>query len=62
MIYDVDMAAYDMIYIPRFMKIGLGIPIILRSLPQQFERLQFRYDVKDLCSMLLRWAQVASYT
>jgi hypothetical protein len=47
----VGMAASGMKYISYFMQIGSSIPIILWSLPQQSERLQFWYD-----------AQVASCT
>jgi hypothetical protein len=35
----IETASDDMIYIISFMKIGLGIQVILRVLPQQFERL-----------------------
>jgi hypothetical protein len=35
----VEMASSGMIYIPILMTIGSGIRIILRVIPQQFERL-----------------------
>jgi hypothetical protein len=40
-IYDIasEMASGDMIYIPSFTTIGSGIRVILRIIPQQFERL-----------------------
>jgi hypothetical protein len=38
--YTVEMASDGMIYVPRFMKIGLGIQVILRLLAQQSEKLQ----------------------
>jgi hypothetical protein len=38
--YAVMMASGGMIYIPTFMMIPSGIKVILRLLPQQFERLQ----------------------
>jgi hypothetical protein len=41
--YTVDMAPDGMIYIPSFTKIGSGTQVILRSLPQQFERLYCWY-------------------
>jgi hypothetical protein len=41
--YTVEMASGGMIYIPSFMKIGSGIQLILKVLPQQFERLQCWY-------------------
>jgi hypothetical protein len=41
--YTVKMASDGMIYIPSFMKIGLGIQVILRLLPIQSERLQCWY-------------------
>jgi hypothetical protein len=36
-------ASDDMIYITRFMKIGLGIQVILRLIPRQSKRLQCWY-------------------
>jgi hypothetical protein len=48
LIYEVH-CSDGMIHIPRFMKIGSGIQVILRLLPQQFERLQCWYtDGRDL--------------
>jgi hypothetical protein len=41
--YIVDMASAGMIYVPSFMKISLGIQIILLLLYQQFQRLQCWY-------------------
>jgi hypothetical protein len=41
--YTVEMASGGMIYIPSLMTIGSGIRVILRILPQQFERLQCWY-------------------
>jgi hypothetical protein len=38
--YAVEMASDGMIYIPSLMTIGSGIRVILRVLPQQFERPQ----------------------
>jgi hypothetical protein len=38
--YAIKMASGGMIYVPSFMTISSGIQIILRILPQQFERLQ----------------------
>jgi hypothetical protein len=38
-IYTNEIASDGMIYIPSSMKTGLGIHVILRLLPQQFERL-----------------------
>jgi hypothetical protein len=35
-----EMVLGEMLYIRCFMTIGLGIQVILRQLPQQFERLQ----------------------
>jgi hypothetical protein len=43
MTYTVEMALGSMIYISSFMMIGSGIQIIVRLLPQQFDRLQFWY-------------------
>jgi hypothetical protein len=37
--YTVEMASDGMIYISYFMKIGLGIQVILRLLPRQTDRL-----------------------
>jgi hypothetical protein len=41
--YTVEMASDGVMYIPSFIKIGSGIKVILRLLPQQFERLQCWY-------------------
>jgi hypothetical protein len=41
--YIVEMASDGMIYIPSFMKIGSGIQVILRLLPQQSKRQQCWY-------------------
>jgi hypothetical protein len=41
--YTVKMASDGMIYLPDFMKIGLGIKAILRLLSRQSERLQCWY-------------------
>jgi hypothetical protein len=41
--YTVDTASDGIIYIPSFMTIGSRIQVILRSLPQQFERIQCWY-------------------
>jgi hypothetical protein len=41
--YTVEMASDGMIYVPSFMKIGLGLQVILRLLPAQSERLQCWY-------------------
>jgi hypothetical protein len=41
--YAVQIVSDVMIYIPRLMTIGSGIEVILRLLPQQFERLQCWY-------------------
>jgi hypothetical protein len=38
--YTIELASDGMIYIPSFIKIGLGIQIILRLLPPQSEKLQ----------------------
>jgi hypothetical protein len=37
--YTIEMASVGMIYVPSFMTIGSGMRVILRVLPQQFERL-----------------------
>jgi hypothetical protein len=37
----VEMSLGGMIYIPSFMTISSGIQVILRLLPQRFERLQY---------------------
>jgi hypothetical protein len=37
--YTVEMASGGMIYVPRLVTIGSGIRMILRVLPQQFQRL-----------------------
>jgi hypothetical protein len=39
----VEMASGGIMYIPSFMKIGLGVQVILKLLPQQFERPQCWY-------------------
>jgi hypothetical protein len=39
MMYSTEMASDGMIYIPSFMMIGSGIQVMLRLLPEQFERL-----------------------
>jgi hypothetical protein len=41
--YTIEMASHGMIYVLSFMKIGLGIQVILGLLPGQFERLQCWY-------------------
>jgi hypothetical protein len=41
--YTTEIASDGMIYIQSFMKIGLGIQVILRVLPRQSERLQCWY-------------------
>jgi hypothetical protein len=41
--YNVQMDSGGMIYIPSFLTIGSGIQVILRLLPQRFERLQYWY-------------------
>jgi hypothetical protein len=41
--YIVEMYSGDMIYVPSLMTIGSGIRVILRELPEQFERLQCWY-------------------
>jgi hypothetical protein len=41
--YAAEIGSRSMIYIPRFMIIGLSIQVILTLLPQQFERLQCWY-------------------
>jgi hypothetical protein len=41
--YTIAVASDGMIYIPHFMKIGSGIQVILRLLPEKFERLQCWY-------------------
>jgi hypothetical protein len=41
--YAVEMTSDEMIYIPSFMTMVLVIQVILRLLPQQFERLQCWY-------------------
>jgi hypothetical protein len=41
--YAVEMASGGMLYIRRFVIISSGIQVILRLLPQQFERLQYWY-------------------
>jgi hypothetical protein len=41
--YTVQMASNNKIYILSFMRIGSGIRVILRLLPQQFEMLQCWY-------------------
>jgi hypothetical protein len=40
---NVEMTSDGMIYVPSFMKIGLGIQVILRLLSRQSETLQFLY-------------------
>jgi hypothetical protein len=42
--YTVEMASEGMIYVPSFMKIALGIQVILRLIPRQSERLQCWYS------------------
>jgi hypothetical protein len=42
-----------MVFIPSFIIIGSGIEVILRVLPQKFQRLQY-YNGKDLSSPALR--------
>jgi hypothetical protein len=41
--YSVDVASNGIIYVPRLMKIGSDIHVILRLLPRQSERLQCWY-------------------
>jgi hypothetical protein len=41
--YVVESTSYDMVFIPWFVTIGPGIRVILRLLPQLFERLQCWY-------------------
>jgi hypothetical protein len=41
--YAIEMATGGMIYIPKFITICSGIQVILRLIPQQFERPQCRY-------------------
>jgi hypothetical protein len=41
--YAVEMASVGLIYIPNFMMNGSDIQVILKLLPQQFERLQCWY-------------------
>jgi hypothetical protein len=41
----VDMTSDGMMYIPSFMKTGLKVQVILRLLPQQFDRIWFWYSV-----------------
>jgi hypothetical protein len=41
--YTVELASDDMIFVSCFMRSGFGIQVILRSLPRQFEELQYWY-------------------
>jgi hypothetical protein len=46
--YTIEMTSDGMIYIPSFVTIGSGIQVILRLLPEQFERLQcwyYRFEI-----------------
>jgi hypothetical protein len=53
-------ASYRMIYTPRFVTIGPGSRLILKLLPQQFQRLHTGTTAGwDWWSTLLRWPQVA---
>jgi uncharacterized RmlC-like cupin family protein len=51
--YAIEMASGSMMYVPDFIMISSGIQVILRSLTQQFERLQCWY---------YRWVGVEKYT
>jgi hypothetical protein len=52
----------EALYIPSFVTICSGVKVILRLLPQQFERLQCWYNWWDeLWIVPLRWLQVACY-
>jgi hypothetical protein len=63
------MASDGMIYVPSFMKIGLGIQVIMRLLVHLFTVNHYLYNQrgrsigitsgKDLWGMLLRWPQMA---
>jgi hypothetical protein len=59
-IYTIEMASDDMIYVPSFMKISLGIQVILRHYLYNLKgRSVGITNGKDLWCMLLRWPQMA---
>lgn len=61
-IYIVESVLFGMVFIPSFITISSGVHVILRFLPQQFQRLQcWYYDGRDLLSVALRLPQTAWY-
>jgi hypothetical protein len=60
--YAIEMASCSMIYIPCFMKIGIGIQAILRFYLSNLRGCNDCItDRKDLRSKPLRWAQLHTY-
>jgi hypothetical protein len=56
--YTVQMASDGMTYVPSFTKVGWYIQVILRLLPQQFERLQCWYYLSK--RFMMHGVQMAS--
>jgi hypothetical protein len=55
--YAVEIASYGMIYIPSFMKIGMGVQAILRLCLRNLKGCNFGItDDRDLLCAPLKWA------